>query len=325
VSSRISGPPYIEVVRGAAVESVHDVAACAVGPEELPIFALGDNHVPIYLRSAAKPFIAAAAVMAGVMEHFDLTQRELAVMVGSHEAEGFHLEAVRSILTKIGLEESALQCGPETPLTDPICNNCSGKHAGVLALALAIGADPATYRDPRNQAQQLILDFCAAISGQPRSTMQIAVDGCGIPVYATPLYNAALAYHRLATLDVRSSAAAQALRRVRDAMIAYPEYMSGTGEFDAEVIRAFDGALVCKGGAEGVWGVAHIDRGIGLVIKVVDGNSRARPPAGLAAMRSIGLLDETQREQLRGFAEPLVYNKAGSVVGVIRPIENGVA
>jgi L-asparaginase II len=325
VSSRISGPPYVEVWRGGAVESVHDVAAMAIGKNGEVLLAIGAVDVPVYLRSSAKPFIAAAAVMAGIVERYGLTQRELAVMAASHEAQPFHLEAVRSILGKIGLDERALQCGPEPPFTEAICNNCSGKHAGILALALAIGADPAGYLDAQNPAQQRILDFCAAISDQPRDTMTIAVDGCGIPVYATSLRNAARAYQRFATLDTGDPLAANALRRVRDAMTAYPEYMSGTGEFDAELIRAFGGELVCKGGAEGVLGVAHIERGIGLIVKVVDGNSRARPPAALQALRSVGLLTDAQRSTLRRFAEPLVYNKAGTVVGVIRPIENGHA
>ncbi len=325
VENRIAGIPYVEILRGAVVESVHDVAAYALGRNGQPILDVGATTVPVYLRSAAKPFIAAAAVMAGVLERFGITQRELALMTASHEAEPFHIEGVRSILRKIGLDESALQCGPEPPFTEPITNNCSGKHAGILALCLAIGADPATYRDAANPAQQRILRFCAALADQPFDAMEIGIDGCGIPVYAIALKNAALAYRRLATLDVPDPAAADALRQVRDAMIAYPEYMSGTGVFDAELIHAADGALVCKGGAEGVLGVALIERGEGLVIKVIDGHERARPPAALHALRFVGALNESHLAHLETFANPVLRNKSGMVVGKIRAIENSNA
>jgi L-asparaginase II len=241
-------------------------------------------------------------------------------MAASHSGESFHLETVRSILRKIGLDESALQCGPEPPFTEPITNNCSGKHAGILALCIATGADPATYLNPENPAQQRILSFCARASDEPLETLKIAVDGCGIPVYATTLQHAALSYRRLATLDELDPVDARALRVVREAMIANPEYMSGTGEFDASMIRAYGGSLVCKGGAEGVLAGALVDGGIGFAIKIIDGNERARPPAACEALRLAGLMSEAQLEQLRTFARPVVKNKGGRVVGEIRAI-----
>jgi L-asparaginase II len=168
--------------------------------------------------------------------------------------------------------------------------------------------------------QQRILKFCARVSDEPFETLKIAVDGCGIPVYATTLQKAALSYRRLATLDELDPDDARALRVVRDAMIANPEYMSGTGEFDAEMIRAFDGSLVCKGGAEGVLAGALIDRRIGFVIKVIDGNERARPPATVEALHLAGLLSDARLERLQSFARPVVKNKSGRVVGEIRAI-----
>ncbi len=314
----IGGKPYVAVVRGREVESVHDVAAYAAGDGTVLSFGTVDR--PVYLRSAAKPFIAAAALLAGVRERFGLEQREIAVMTASHAAEPFHLDAVRSILAKIGLDESALQCGPEPPHADPIFNNCSGKHAGILALSVAIGADPSTYAAVEHPAQQRILRFCARMSDQRLEDLALAVDGCGIPVYATTLEKAALAYRRLATLEGLDAGEAAALRTVRDAMIAFPEYMSGTGEFDAALIRAFGGGLVCKGGAEGVLGVAIVERGIGMVLKVIDGNERARPPAAIEALGEIDALSEARARELAAFARPIVRNKAGRPVGVIVPV-----
>lgn len=335
MSKRIGGKAFVEVLRGTQVESLHDVAIHAVDAvEEVPL-SFGNVDTPVYLRSSAKPFIAGCALDAGVLERFNLEDREVAVMAASHSAEPFHIDAVRSILRKIGLDENALQCGADLPYNEgarrdlqvrgigaaPIYNNCSGKHAGILALCKAIGADPNTYMELANPAQQLILTFCARLSNGRLADLPIAIDGCGIPVYATPLRNAAISYLRFATLTNVEPNVARALRTVREAMIAYPEYMSGTGEFDAALIRAFEGNLVCKGGAEGVHAVAIFDPGIALVVKVVDGNERARPPAVIAALERMGMVTPRQKRELENFASPLLKNRAGRVVGRIRPVE----
>ncbi|MGC2129130.1 MAG: asparaginase, partial [Candidatus Aquilonibacter sp.] len=148
----------VEVTRGDLVESVHHVAACAATPRGDVILRTGDIESPVFLRSTAKPFIAGAAIEAGVRDAFDLNMREIAVMSASHVAQPFHVDAVRSILEKIGLDESALQCGSQEGRgPSPLYNNCSGKHAGILALCRVLGSDIATYMDVNNAAQQDIL------------------------------------------------------------------------------------------------------------------------------------------------------------------------
>jgi L-asparaginase II len=253
-------------------------------------------------------------------------------MAASHTGQAFHVEAVRSILTKIGMDESALQCGAHEPynaqaakdLRDAgitptaVYNNCSGKHAGILALCKIIGADPATYLEVSNLAQQRILELCARMSDRTVAQFTLGVDGCGIPVYATPLRNAALSFMRLATLRGIREDDAAALRIVRDAMMAHPQYVSGTGEFDTRLMSAGGGRVVCKGGAEGVHGSAFIERGVGLVCKVLDGTSRGRAPAVLAALRQLGLLDGAAMTELADLERPIVYNRAGRAVGEIR-------
>jgi len=322
----------VEVTRGELVESVHHVAACAVDARGNVHFSSGDAGAPVYLRSAAKPFIAAAAVAAGVVERFGLEQREIAVMAASHAGEPFHLEAVASILEKIGAGVDDLQCGAHLPYNEAaahamirerriptaLSNNCSGKHAGILALCKAIGADSATYMEPGNPAQREILELCARLSDDDASSWPLGVDGCGIPVYATSLRNAALSFARFASLEGVGEREARALRTVRGAMIAYPAYVSGTGELDAALMEAGAGAIACKGGAEGVHGVAAIPAGLGYVSKVLDGAGRARGPSTVAALRLLGLLDAGQATKLARFAHPIVYNRAGRAVGEIR-------
>ncbi|HYL27609.1 MAG TPA: asparaginase [Candidatus Nitrosotalea sp.] len=324
----------VEVTRGELAESFHRVAACAVGVDGGVLYHAGEIDAPVYLRSAAKPFIAAAAVEAGAVSAFALDSRELAVMAASHSGEPFHVEAVRSILSKIGMDETALQCGVHYPYDEtaanalrragespsPLHNNCSGKHAGILALCKLIGADPATYLRAENPAQRRILDLCARLSGDDASTWPLGTDGCGIPVYATSLRNAAHSFARLASLqDMRESDAA-ALQLVRDAMVAHPEYVAGTGQFDTELMTAGGRTIAAKGGAEGIQGVAAIAKGFGYVSKVLDGSGRARGPATVAVLRALGVLDAQQEAQLARFAHPSVYNRAGHVVGEIRAI-----
>ncbi|MBV8198215.1 MAG: asparaginase [Candidatus Eremiobacteraeota bacterium] len=321
----------VEVTRGKLVESVHRVAACVVDGGDAVLYGAGDIEAPVYLRSSAKPFIAAAIVRSGAAARFNLEPREIAVIAGSHFGEPFHVDAVASILAKVGMDGGALQCGVHWPYDDAVAealrgagegpsalhNNCSGKHAGILALCTTIGADTATYLRPENPAQQYILQYCARVTGDDAARWPIGVDGCGIPVYATSLRKAARSFARLATQEGVDAADAQALRAVRDAMLAHPEYVAGTGRLDTELMRAAGGNLVAKAGAEGVHGIGAIAPGYGYAGKVLDGSSRARGPATLAVLREVGVLDEGKAGELARFAAPPVYNRAGEIVGRI--------
>jgi L-asparaginase II/putative methionine-R-sulfoxide reductase with GAF domain len=323
------GEPLVGATRGEIVESVHRVAACAIDRAGEMVFSIGTIDVATYLRSTAKPFIAAAAVREGVVERFGLEPREIAVMAASHNAQPFHLEAVRSILRKINVSEEAFACGAHAPYDPasaaaltregiafaPIHNNCSGKHAGILALCRVLGADTASYLDANNPAQQRILQLCARMCGVSVDDFNLGVDGCGIPVFATPLRNAALAFSRLATLEDIDERDARALRTVRNAMIAFPEYVAGTGEFDSALMRTARGRIVAKSGAEGVHGLADLRTGTGLVLKVVDGAARACAPAALAIVRKLGLLEPSALAELEGFARQPISNRAGRRVG----------
>jgi L-asparaginase II len=330
----LSPSPFllVEVTRGQTVESVHRVAACASGADGLVLLQAGDIDAPVFLRSSAKPFIAAAAIEAGVQSAFGLTPQEVAVMAASHSGQPIHVAAVLSILRKIGMDTSALQCGVHAPYDESAAqalrrageepnalhNNCSGKHAGILALCKLIGADTATYLSAQNPAQQLILKFCARLSDDDAATWPLGIDGCGIPAYATSLRKAARAFARFASLSGPAGDDVNALRTVRDAMVAYPQYVAGPGQFDTELMLAGEHKLVSKAGAEGVHGVAGILKGYGYVSKVVDGSSRARAPSTIDALARLGLLDEQKVAKLVRFARPAVYNRAGYAVGEIR-------
>jgi len=326
-----SGVPFAAVSRGELVESVHDVAACAVDSAGAVRLALGDIDVPIYLRSAAKPFIAAAIVASGAADRFGFDDRELAVISASHNGEPFHVECVRGILQKIGRNESDLLCGAHAPTYElaaralvaggtpftAIHNNCSGKHAGILALCAVLGADHTTYLEPSNPAQRAILAFCVRMTGDDPDLWPLAVDGCGIPVFATPLRHAALAFARLATLQGIWESDAAALSRVRAAVQAQPAYLAGTGRFDTDLIVATTGSVVGKAGAEGIHCDALLRSGVGLAVKVIDGNRRATAPATIALLDELGAFSQESRSALAAHANPVVRNVAGRKVGSI--------
>lgn len=328
----IAGVPYVYVTRGALAESVHAIVACAVDASGTVALEYGDIDAPIFLRSAAKPFIAAAVLASRANERFGFDEREIAVMAASHNGEPEHVAAVLSILQKIGLDEGALQCGAHAPAYDPAAaalaasgakpsalhNNCSGKHAGILALCRARGYDRATYLALEHPAQQEILALCGRLLGEDPTHMPLGVDGCGIPVFATSLRRAARAFARFATLDEVDDADAIALELVRYAVAAEPFYIGGTARFDSALPQATRGRIIGKAGAEGVHADALLDQGLGLALKIVDGARRAVPPATMALLGELGALEPSARASLDGFAASDVTNIAGAVVGTIR-------
>jgi L-asparaginase II len=321
----------VRVTRGELVESEHDVAACVADARGEVVFASGDIERPVYLRSAAKPFIAAAIVASGAADRFALTDRELAVIAASHNGEPAHVEAVCGILAKIGAAASDLRCGAHAPAYEPAAaalaargeapsalhNNCSGKHAGILALCTHLGFDRTTYPAATHPAQRAILALCARLAGVPVESLALGVDGCGIPVYATSLRRAAQSFARFATLEEVDGADAPALARVRVAMAAQPYFVAGTGRFDTALGEATHGRVIGKAGAEGVHADALPREGLGVALKVADGARRAAAPATIAILRGMGALDPGEIIALEEHARPHVFNVAGERVGAI--------
>jgi L-asparaginase II len=315
----LGGVPAVDVTRGERVESTHAVAACACDDRGEMLLERGTADVPVFLRSAAKPFIAAAVLHAGAAQRFGLDEREIAVMCASHAGEPLHVELVASILAKVGAAASDLQCGVQPGRAPtPLHNNCSGKHAGILALAKLRGEPFAGYLEREHPAQREILAFCARTFGERLTSDRLGVDGCGIPVFAVPLASAARTFARFATLNGFDADDARALLAARTAMAAHPWIVAGTGRFDTDLMRDAGGTIVAKGGAEGVHAAALLPSGVGLVLKVVDGAPRAVPPAAIALLRRLGALDAAAEERLAAHARAPVRNVAGRIVGAIR-------
>jgi L-asparaginase II len=319
--------PMVAVWRGGLVESVHRgrLAVCDARGELLD--ALGEPEGYVYLRSCAKPFQALPLVLSGAADAFGIADEEISVACASHNAEPRHLEAVRSILRKAGFSEDDLQNGAHPPMHAPsaarlarsgespraIQGNCSGKHAGMLAVCVHAGWDPAGYRDPEGPLQKLVRDTVAKVCGVEPQDVRLAGDGCGVPVFAMPLENLALGFARLAAGGHEDLPADLngAMRRVPDAMRDHPYMVAGTGRFDTALMEATD--VVAKSGAEGVFACAS-PAGWGLALKISDGSGRAVAPAALAALARRGV--EVPPEMAR-FP---VTDLRGETVGEITPL-----
>jgi L-asparaginase II len=292
--------PLAAVTRGALVESVHRGRLVVCEPDGNVLEAVGDPEAYIYARSSAKPFQGLPLVHSGAADAFGLTNRELAVVCASHNAEEPHLVAVRSILEKAGLTEDDLQSGAHPPLYEPeadklirsgevprpIHSNCSGKHAGMLAVCVHEGYETATYRDPAHPLQRHILGLIAEVCGLREDEALVASDNCGVPAFALPLRSFATGLARLATGNALPDELALAALRIGEAMREHPFMVAGSGRFDTDLMESTD--LLVKGGAEAVLAVGSQD-GWGMALKVSDGAVRAVRPAALAALGSMGV------------------------------------
>jgi L-asparaginase len=286
-------PITVEATRGDVVESRHVVHAVAV-QDGAVVLEAGDPGLVAFLRSAAKPFQALPVVRARP----DLTDEELAIACASHLARPEQLAAVRSLLAKAPAGEDELECGPEPT---PLEHNCSGKHAGMLALCRARGWPSCGYRLPGHPVQQACLAELAAAADVDPEELPTALDGCGVVTAALPLERMALAFSRLVQRE-----AAEAVVR---AMRAYPDYIRGPLAADSLLMRHADG-WTAKGGAEGLFCAAGPD-GLGVALKVDDGNTRAVRPALREFLARLG----TDVSEL---APVTLENSRGEPVGELR-------
>jgi len=330
----------VEIWRGSIIESQHSGHLIAVDGNGTSICSLGAPETVTYLRSSGKPFQALPVVASGAADRFGFTEKELAISCGSHNGEPIHVETVRSMLRKIGLDESALKCGVHEPYSVEVArelirkqeppaavqNNCSGKHAAMLALAKHLGAPTETYDELTNPVQQMVVQTVSDFSGVPVKDIAIGTDGCGVPVFGISVHAMALMYARL--ISPPASAAREvrdACKRIVKAMIDFPEMIGGTKDrLDTELIRTGAGRLISKIGAEGVYTVGVLPssdwpHGFGFALKVEDGDDRrARPPAVIDALRQLGALSASDLETLSAYSPAIITNRRGDRVGEVK-------
>jgi len=330
----------VEIWRGPIVESRHSGHLIAVDGNGATICSLGSPETVTYLRASGKPFQAWPVVASGAADRFGFTEKEVAISCGSHNGEPIHVETVRSILRKIGLDESALKCGVHEPYSVDVArelirkqeapiavqNNCSGKHAAMLALAKHVGAPTETYDELSNPVQQMVAQTVSDFSGVPVKEIAIGTDGCGVPVFGISVHAMAVMYARLVSPPANPAREVlDACKRIVKAMIDFPEMIGGTKDrLDTELIRTGAGRLISKIGAEGVYTVGVLPssdwpHGLGFALKVEDGDDRrARPPAVIDALRQLGVLSSNDLEILSAYSPTVITNRRGDRVGEVK-------
>jgi len=335
----------VEQLRGGMVEAVHDVHAAVVDAAGRLVARTGDADLVTFWRSAAKPFQALPLVEDGAADRFSFTSEELALVCASHSSEPGQVARVRELLGKIGCSERDLVCGPHPPLSERVAqdyatrglrltavySNCSGKHAGMLALARHHGWPTQFYTRPEHPVQQRCLREVARWTDVAAADIRTATDGCGVVCFGIPLRAMALAYARLANAEVGTRNAEQSVEgpytkeadvlfrvppsafRVVEAMLRHPELLAGHGRPCTEMMRAHPGRVIVKVGAEGVYCAVLPRDGLGVAIKVADGHAVASALAMAAVLEQLGL----RPRPVSLAARPMV-NTRGETVGELR-------
>lgn len=313
--------------RRGIVEAHHRVHVAVVDPEGTLLAWTGDTDWPVVYRSAAKPFQALPLVEEGVVDEFGFTGEELALAAASHNGEPEHLVVAERILDRVGFGIEDLGLGPLPPLrprtaeslyrsggvVSPLHNNCSGQHAAMLGLARLKEWDVASYLEPDHPLQARMLAEMARFTGLEEGEIATSPDGCGMLAFAVPLRRMALSFAGLGALATSEEGPA----RVLSAMAEHPFMVAGTGRICTALLEATKGRMVGKLGADGVYGIALPEEGMGLALKVQDGSMKAGDVAVVRVLDRLGLLDPEEAAALEPFRRVEMTNTRGEVVGTM--------
>ena len=327
----MANPVLVEVIRGPLVESRHRGAVAVSYVEGHSIFALGDVAAPVFPRSAVKALQAVPLVEQGATDRFSLSDEELALACGSHSGEAAHVAGVERMLAKAGLKPSDLRCGAHWPIAQnaaaavarsgapsPLHNNCSGKHAGFLCVARALGVDHGDYWRPEHPVQRLVRRVLEDFTGAALGETSCAIDGCSVPTWAVPLRNLAQGFAKFGAGRNMSSERERATARLRDACAKAPWFVAGTDRFCTEMMQLFGERVFVKTGAEGVYCAALPQQGLGIALKSDDGASRASQAIMAAVIMRFLPLTASERAALSRFVEPCLRNWNGFEVGRVQ-------
>jgi L-asparaginase len=282
----------VSLLREGIVESVHHVQAVVCDSRGRVLSVAGDAEHPTFIRSALKPFQALAVTSGGILERYQLNDRDLAIICSSHAGEIIHTRQAFNILWHADVEVEALQCPIPPGKTSPLEFNCSGKHAGMLAVCRAHNWPLANYLERQHPVQRLILSKFAEILKMPPDEFIGVHDDCGAPVYLMPISQMATLYAYLA------SGSSLDLERIVRAMTHHPELIAGTGKFDTQLMQLTNGEIVSKAGAEGIQCIGKVGEGMGLTIKTSDGSKRAKYAVAIYLLQQMGWITPAVSEIL---------------------------
>jgi L-asparaginase II len=331
-----SNPELVQAWRGGIVESAHRGAVAVVDAAGASVLALGDVQRPIFPRSAVKVLQALPLVESGAAERLGLSDAELALACASHNGEDLHAATAAAMLAKAGLDARALECGAHWPYQDAavkalarraeepsaLHNNCSGKHAGFVCLACGLAGDEDRstfargYVSPSHPVMQAVAAALQASTGWNLQNTAVGVDGCSIPTYAIPLHHLAHAFAKVGTGVGLSPGHARAAQRLRQAVASQPFMVAGTGRFDTRVMTQLGSRVFCKVGAEGVYCAALPELGLGVALKMDDGNNaRACEVVMAALIERLLPLQDADATFMRAFSDLGLRNWNGMEVG----------
>ena len=324
----------VKVTRGPVVESKHRGNIVIADTNGNVQTSIGDAHNVTYFRSAAKPIQGLNVILSGAADTFGFTDKELAIMCSSHYGESMHRETIYGILKKIGCTEKDLLCGSplsireevreqqlreHTPI-DSTCSDCSGKHSGFLAVCRAKNYPIENYNSPDHPMQKELLSIIGYMCGIDPTRILIGIDGCSVPVHALPISCMATGYARLASPDKLDEPYRSACKRIFRAINAYPEMLAGTRGFCSDFLKATDGKFVAKLGAEAVYCIGFAEKGLGLTVKIEDGNFRALYPTVMRSLSDLDWLTPSALSSLKRFVCPDNINDKGDPIGKIKPV-----
>lgn len=322
-----------KVIRGETVESIHRGHLIVLDGEGGEIARLGNAEMVTFIRSSAKPFQAIPFLTSGAAERFGFLENEIALACASHSGEEMHTAIAGNMLRKINLSETDLRCGAHLPFNEKrgedmiragekpsqLHNNCSGKHAAMLAFAKHTGADIKTYDALESPVQQAILEIVSQFAETPSEEIPTAIDGCAAPNFALSVKAMAKSFAKLVLPPADfSGELREACRRVVTAMLEYPELIGGTDRLDTILMQAARGLFISKIGADGVWlaGVLPSPRwkkGLGIAMKIEDGDDkRARAAISVEVLRQLGIFD---KDTLTEYSPLPIKNRRGDTVG----------
>ncbi len=329
-------PVLVEVTRGGLVESRHRGAVAIIDADGAVVQSIGDIERPVFPRSAIKALQALPLVESGAADKFSLSDREIALACSSHAAEPGHIATVNSMLAKIGLDYSALECGCHRPTNEkaslaiaeqrqsPLAshNNCSGKHAGFLCLACYMGVDHAGYIRRDHAVQREVHGALEAMTGAAHGEDICGTDGCSIPTYAVPLKSMALGFAKFATGIGLEPVRAKASKRIFKACVENPWYVAGTDRAGTRIMEAGKGRVLVKTGAEGVYCAAIPELGLGVAIKCDDGTTRAAETIVATVIANLLPKSDAEGEAIRAIGHQTLKNRNNINVGEVRATNN---
>ena len=304
VSRKTCTPLQAQLLREGIVESLHVAHAVVCDNRGRVLASAGEAELGTFIRSALKPFQALALLSTGTLDKFSLSDKDLAIICSSHQGSLEQVRQAFNVLWRCDVEPLALQCPTPAGETTPLAHNCSGKHAGMLAVCKQQGWSLDNYTQRSHPIQKLIISKVAELLGMPADEFICAHDNCGAPTYFMQLNHMATLFAKLA------SGRSLDMERIVRAMTHHPMIISGPDGFDSQLMYLSEGTLVSKSGAQGIQCIGRVGEGMGLAIKVVDGSKQAKYATAVHLLKQLGWITPDVSEALaEKFTRPGKYSR----------------